>query len=63
MDGEKISGKNINHIRLADVMVMIAKTGVILQSLMEESHWKCGRIDLKIIIEENIVIEVTRTRR
>ena len=46
----KIGGRNINNIRYADDMVMIADTEEKLQNLMDRLLVECARMGLRINI-------------
>ena len=62
MDGVRMGGKNINNIRYADDMVMIAETEEKLQSLIDRLQEECWRMGLRINIGKTEVMGVTKRR-
>ena len=61
-EGVKIGGKNINNIRYADDMVMIADSEEKLQTLMDKLMWECSRVGLRINKGKTEVMGVTKRR-
>ena len=59
-DGIKIGGKNINNIRYADDMVMIADTEEKLQNLVDKLLVECRRMGLRMNKQKTEVMGVTK---
>ena len=62
LDGIKIGGRNINNIRYADDMVLLADTEEKLQRLMDELNEQCRIKGLKINKSKTEVMGVTKRR-
>lgn len=59
-EGVKIGGKNINNIRYADDMVLIADTEEKLQSQVDKLLGECGRMGLRINKVKTEVMGITK---
>ena len=62
LPGVKIGGRNINNIRYADDMVVMAETEEGLQILMDKLREECGKFGLRINIGKTEVMGVTKRR-
>ena len=62
LPGKEIGGRNINNIRYADDMVMIAETEDGLQALMVKLKEECRELGLRINISKTEVMGVTIRR-
>ena len=60
--GVKIGGRNINNIRYADDMVVMAETEEGLQALMNKLEEECRNVGLRININKTEVMGVTKRR-
>ena len=61
-EGVKIGGRNINNIRYADDMVMIADSQEKLQTLMDKLILECSRVGLRINKGKTEVMGITKRR-
>ena len=60
--GVKIGGRNLNNIRYADDMVVMAQTEEVLQTLMNKLQERCRKFGLRINIGKTEVMVVTKRR-
>ena len=62
MEGVRIGGKNVNNIRYADDMVLVADTEEKLQALVDKLQEECGGVGLRINIMKTEVMGITKRR-
>ena len=62
LEGVKVGGKDINNIRYADDMVMMAETEEGLQDLMDKLSEECRKLGLRINVSKTEVMGVTKRR-
>ena len=62
LEGVKVGGKNINNIRYADDMVLIADSEEKLQASMDKLHQGCGEVGLRINVAKTEVMGITKRR-
>ena len=60
--GVKIGGRNLNNIRYADDMVVMAQTEEVLQTLMNKLQERCRKFGLRINIGKTEVMGVNKRR-